>query len=132
MATTEYTGVFKKVDDDGNEILLYPDVKTDTSLSESGKAADAAAVGTQFTAVNQVTGSFIGSTTIAAGSSTATINNAAITADSIIDIYYSEDSKEVAVEAGVSYYQEAGSLTITFGAELSAAVTISNIKVVNA
>lgn len=45
MATTQYEGVFNYVDDDGNTVELYPEIKTDTTLKVSGKAADAAAVG---------------------------------------------------------------------------------------
>ena len=52
MVITEYTGVFTHVDDDGNEIRLYPDIKTDESLSVSGKAADAAAVGDKINIVS--------------------------------------------------------------------------------
>lgn len=45
MATYEYEGTFTQVDGSGNKTKLYPNVKTDTTLSVSGKAADAAAVG---------------------------------------------------------------------------------------
>lgn len=42
---TELTGVFTHLDENGNEIELYPKVKTDTSLSKSGEPADAKTVG---------------------------------------------------------------------------------------
>lgn len=45
MATIEKTGVLTSIDDNGNLTELYPEVKTDATLSISGKAADAAAVG---------------------------------------------------------------------------------------
>ena len=45
MATIEKTGVLTSIDDNGNLTELYPEVKTDATLSVSGKAADAAAVG---------------------------------------------------------------------------------------
>ena len=45
MATMEKTGVLTSIDDNGNLTELYPEVKTDATLSVSGKAADAAAVG---------------------------------------------------------------------------------------
>lgn len=76
-------------------------------------------------------GTYIGSTTIESGGTSAVIENTAITANSIIDIYYSEDSKAVVQAAKVSYTQIAGSITLTFGSALASAVTISNIKVVN-
>ena len=77
------------------------------------------------------TGTWIGSTTVGSGSTSAVIENAAITANSLIDVYYAESSKETVASAGVTYSQAAGSLTLTFGSALEAAVTISNIKVVN-
>lgn len=42
---TEKEGVFSIVDDDGNITRLYPDAKTDATLSVSGKPSDAASVG---------------------------------------------------------------------------------------
>ena len=45
MAVTEKTGVWTHVDDNGNKTLLYPAVKTDTTLTVSGSPADSAAVG---------------------------------------------------------------------------------------
>lgn len=48
MAELEYEGVFTYVDGDGNTTKLYPDVKTDKTLSVSDKAADAASVGEAF------------------------------------------------------------------------------------
>lgn len=45
MANTSYSGVFKHINADGTMIDLYPDTQTDKTLSQSGKAADAAAVG---------------------------------------------------------------------------------------
>lgn len=45
MAVTEKTGVWTHVDDNGNKTLLFPAVKTDTTLTVSGSPADSAAVG---------------------------------------------------------------------------------------
>ena len=45
MATIEKIGVLTSIDDNGNTIEMYPEVKADATLSVSGKAADAAAVG---------------------------------------------------------------------------------------
>ena len=44
MATIEYEGVMSYVNENGDVLELYPKVKTDTTLSESGKPADAKAV----------------------------------------------------------------------------------------
>ena len=81
--------------------------------------------------INTKIGTWIGSSTVESGSTSVVIENAAITADSLIDVYYAEDSKETVQNAGVTYSQAAGSLTLTFGSALAAAVTISNVKVVN-
>ena len=45
ISITEKEGIFTLVDDKGNETRLFPEVKPDTSLSVSGKPADAASVG---------------------------------------------------------------------------------------
>ena len=50
--TTQYTGVLTQVDEAGNKYELYPDVKTDSTLSTSGKAADAKAVGNKTTKID--------------------------------------------------------------------------------
>ena len=127
MAITEYTGVFTHVDDDGNEIRLYPDIKTDESLSVSGKAADAAAVGTNI-------GVWIGDARYPGSGTTITITNEAIKYNSLIDIYYNDNFKEVIANAGVDYTQTDGQLVITFGSELPYTVSIqiiANIRVMN-
>lgn len=51
MTITEREGVFTYVDDTGNELQMYPDVKTDKTLSVSDKPADAAVVGTKLSGV---------------------------------------------------------------------------------
>lgn len=127
MAITEYTGVFTHVDDDGNEIRLYPEIKTDESLSVSGKAADAAAVGTNI-------GVWIGSVRYPGSGTTVTITSEAIKHNSLIDIYYNDNVKEAIANAGVDYTQTDGQLVITFGSELPYTVSIqiiSNIRVMN-
>lgn len=53
MATTQYEGVLSYVDTNGNVTEMYPNIKTDTSLSVSGKAADAATVGTKITTLTK-------------------------------------------------------------------------------
>lgn len=44
MATTEHTGTLKYVDGNGDINVVYPEIKTDSTLSIEGKAADAKAV----------------------------------------------------------------------------------------
>lgn len=51
MTTAQYEGILTHVDDNGNEVQMYPDVKTDTTLSVSGKPADAAVVGRKLSSV---------------------------------------------------------------------------------
>ena len=46
---TEYEGVLSYLDESGNEVELYPNVKTDSTLTQSNKAADAKAVGDKLT-----------------------------------------------------------------------------------
>ena len=45
---TELEGKLIHVDDKGNETVLYPDIKTDSGLTKSGKAADSKIVGDKF------------------------------------------------------------------------------------
>lgn len=81
--------------------------------------------------INSNTGVWIGSQTIENGASSKEINSSVITEDSLIDIYYAEDSKAIVVNAVPSYSQINGQLTISFESALGATVTIKNIRVVN-
>ena len=65
MATTEKTGVLTSIDDNGNTIEMYPEVKTDATLSVSGKAADAAAVGNALG--NKISNDYISDSVIGKG-----------------------------------------------------------------
>lgn len=44
MAIIQYTGTLSYVNENGDVLEMYPNVKTDANLTETGKAADAAAV----------------------------------------------------------------------------------------
>lgn len=71
--------------------------------------------------------------TIPSGSTSYTVSNSMITADSAIDIYYDENSKEVvsnAVDSYPSNLQVAGSFVIQFSTAISADVVIKKIRVV--
>lgn len=52
MTTTELEGVFSHVDNDGNVTELYPDVKTDKTLTVEDKPADGKTVGDKLNEVN--------------------------------------------------------------------------------
>lgn len=65
MATIEKTGVLTSIDDNGNLTELYPEVKTDATLSVSGKAADAAAVENALR--NKINNDYISDSNIAKG-----------------------------------------------------------------
>ena len=88
------------------------------------------------TALNTKTGSvsstvYIGQQVIASDSSQKQISNAAFTANSLVDIYYAESSKETVQKAKPSYSLSDGYLNITFGSALTGTVTIEKIRVVN-
>lgn len=88
------------------------------------------------TALNTKTGSvsstvYIGQQVIASDSSQKQISNAAFTANSLVDIYYAESSKETVQKAKPSYSLSNGYLNITFGSALTGTVTIEKIRVVN-
>ena len=86
MVITEYTGVFTHVDDDGNEIRLYPEIKTDESLSVSGKAADSAAVGDKINIVSD--------TLTSRSNNVASLEEGSTTGDAeLIDIRVGADGK---------------------------------------
>ena len=52
MSAIQKSGTFKVVDNEGNTMELYPNILTDTSLSESSKAADGARVGEKIAEIN--------------------------------------------------------------------------------
>lgn len=76
-------------------------------------------------------GEWLGSFNISAGLATYTITSTSLTTTSMIDIYFSESSKETVADSEPSFVQGSGSLTITFASALASAVTIENIHVWN-
>lgn len=53
MAIIQYTGTLSYVNENGDVSEMYPNVKTDTNLTETGKPADAAAVGSAIDSVKK-------------------------------------------------------------------------------
>ena len=86
---------------------------------------------TNFETIDKAVGCWIGSQSIPSGSTSFAIENELIKYASIIDVYYSEGSKDIASKAYPSYTQTAGVLTISFKSPLTSNVAIDNIKVVN-
>ena len=79
----------------------------------------------------QSVGVYLGEITIPSGSTSYVISNASITATSLIDIYYVEDSKDMAIYCDPKYTQSNGSIVITFSKNLESDIIIQNVKVVN-
>lgn len=52
--TTQYEGTLTYVDEYGNEYEMYPDIKTDETLTVRGKAADAAETGNRLASVENM------------------------------------------------------------------------------
>lgn len=73
---------------------------------------------------------YLGAFSISAGVTEFSIVDEAITEDSVIEVYFSENSKSVVSAGSPTYLQGEGVLTITFNSALSAPVFIKNVKVV--
>lgn len=127
---TEYPTRRKLTKTDGSTETVTVE-RNEGTVSQEGDAFNAATMNDLESRIAEAIGYTLGSKTIASGATTAVISSDHITADSLIDIYFAEASKETVASAGVTYSQTAGSLTLTFGSALAAAVTISNVKVVN-
>ena len=69
--------------------------------------------------------------TIPSTSTTYEIGSSLIDKNSIIDIYYSEESKDIVISAVPSYAQTNGILTINFQSETTDNIIISGVRVVN-
>lgn len=84
----------------------------------------------QIAEVSKKAGNWILGQVIAIGTSTLTVENTNIHPNSIIDVYYSQESMTTAADAGISYVVAEGS--ITFNLETSAAENISvSMHIVN-
>ena len=127
---TEYPTRRKLTKSDGTTETVTVE-RNEGTVSQEGDAFNAATMNDLESRIAAAIGYTLGAQTIKSGATTAVISSDHITADSLIDIYFAEASKETVASAGVTYSQTAGSLTLTFGSALGAAVTISNVKVVN-
>lgn len=127
---TEYPTRRTLTKSDGTTELVTV-ARSEGTVSQEGDAFSASNMNDLESRIEAAIGYVLGEQTIESGSTSATITSDYITENSLIDVYYAEDSKETVQSAGVTYSQAAGSLTLTFGSALGAAVTISNIKVVN-
>lgn len=74
---------------------------------------------------------WIGPFSLASGISTYVISDTRITANSAIDVYYSQTDRTTASDSEPNYEVANGSITITFVAPLAAAVTIAFVHVTN-
>lgn len=79
----------------------------------------------------RLVGDYVVGGTIEAGSESFTYSSALIHEDTIIDVYYTENSKSVVAKAKPSYSQSEGSMTITFENALESDVSIAYIHIVN-
>lgn len=127
---TEYPTRRKLTKSDGSTETVTVE-RNEGTVSQEGDAFNAATMNDLESRIAAAIGYTLGPKTIASGATTAVISSDHITANSLVDVYYAEASKETVASAGVTYSQTAGSLTLTFGSALGAAVTISNVKVVN-
>ncbi len=127
---TEYQTRRKLTKSDGSTETVTVE-RNEGTVSQEGDAFNAETMNDLESRIAAAIGYTLGVQTIESGATTAVISSDHITADSLIDIYFAEASKETVASAGVTYSQTAGSLTLTFGSALGAAVTISNVKVVN-
>lgn len=127
---TEYPTRRKLTKSDGSTETVTVE-RNEGTVSQEGDAFNAETMNDLESRIAEAIGYTLGAQSIESGATTTVISNDHITADSLIDIYFAESSKETVRNAGVTYSQAAGSLTLTFGSALGAAVTISNVKVVN-
>ena len=84
----------------------------------------------QIVEVSKKAGNWILGQVIAIGTSTLTVTNANIHPNSIIDVYYSQESMAAGAEAGISYEVAEGSITFNLTSSASENITVS-LHVVN-
>ena len=84
----------------------------------------------QIADVSKKAGNWILGQVIAIGTSTLTVTNANIHPNSIIDVYYSQESMTAGVEAGISYEVAEGSITFNLTSSAADNITVS-MHVVN-
>ena len=113
----QYEGILSEVDAEGNVVELYPLIKTDEKLKETGKAADAGEVGIILAEVNRKLDNLAKASTIykgnlVAGNTSITIENESITKNSILTFFtsiYGVNPSSVTASTG--------SVTLTFDAQ---------------
>lgn len=99
-----------------------------TALSVQGYLVDAMIVKQML----QVAGYFLGPYTIPAGSSEYKVSDASITATSVIEIYpKTYDDAQILNDAGTSWTQEDGNVTLLFESATAAAVNLQYVCVRN-
>lgn len=100
-----------------------------TTTANSAKAiADGNTL--QIAEVSKKAGNWILGQVIAIGTSTLTVTNANIHPNSIIDVYYSQESVAAGAEAGITYEVAEGSITFTLASSAAENITVS-LHVVN-
>lgn len=100
-----------------------------TTTANSAKAiADGNTL--QIAEVSKKAGNWILGQVIAIGTSTLTVTNANIHPNSIIDVYYSQESVAAGAEAGITYEVAEGSITFTLTSSAAENITVS-LHVVN-
>ena len=84
----------------------------------------------QIADVSKKAGNWILGQVIAIGTSTLTVTNANIHPNSIIDVYYSQESLAAGAEAGITYEVAEGSITFNLASSAAENITVS-LHVVN-
>lgn len=100
-----------------------------TTIANSAKAI-AEGNTQQIADVSKKAGKWIPGQVIAIGTSTLTVSDANIHPNSIIDVYYSQESMATAADAGISYVVAEGSITVNLTSSAAENITIS-LHVVN-
>lgn len=127
-----------KLSTSGNASDVYVDFTTSASYSNLVSGAKLSEIVGQIQkniiVINVNTGTWIGPYTIPSGVTSYVISDASITETSIIDVYSSNATADIMAEANPSVSkstQTAGSMTIVFENDTTAAITIEAVKVVN-